>query len=70
MYTPTSVHTSQLIIEDVRTIQDGITREISPCYDRPVPQFMPKCHRVHIEREGQCEQGKEGNLELLKPTLV
>ena len=27
---------------------------ISLCYDRPVPQFMPECHRVHIEREGQC----------------
>ena len=25
-------------------------------YDRPVPQFIPKFHRVHIEREGQCEQ--------------
>ena len=34
---------------------------ISQCYDRPVPQFMPKCHRVHIEREGQCEQGKLEN---------
>ena len=29
---------------------------ISQCYNRPVPQFMPECHRVHIEHEGQCEQ--------------
>ena len=34
---------------------------ISQCYDRPMPQFMPKCHRVHIEWEGQCEQGKLAN---------
>ena len=34
---------------------------ITQCYDRPVPQFMPKCHRVHIEREGQCEPGKLEN---------
>ena len=34
---------------------------ISQCYDRPVPQFMPKCHRVHIEHEGQCEQGNIEN---------
>ena len=31
---------------------------ISQYYDGPVPQFMPKCHKVHIEREGQCEQDK------------
>ena len=26
-----------------------------------MPQFIPKCHIVHIEREGQCEQGKLEN---------
>ena len=32
--------------------------DIIPCYDMTVPQFMSKCHRVHIQREGQFEQGK------------
>ena len=34
---------------------------ISLFYDRAVPRFMQKCHRVHIEWEGQCEQGKLEN---------